>query len=269
MSTGATSWAFRVAGTGMDELSDALTIAGIEVAGISEDSGVTTAWFPTRPDSPMPVDGTWEEIADTDWSQQWRAWLRPVTVGRVTVSPPWLAPDGPVTTGEGPLTVVVEPGMAFGTGHHETTAGCLDALQHVDLAGRRVIDVGTGTAILAIAAVALGAACAEAVDTDPEAIEVATQNVAAHGMADRIRLAVGSCDVVQAPGHVVLANIITDRLLAIAADLVPLVAPGGTLITSGIGIDRTDEAVSAFSALGLQVEARPGREWTLLTGRRG
>jgi ribosomal protein L11 methyltransferase len=261
------SWAYRVPGASLDDLSDALTVARIASSGISEDAGTATAWFPVRPDGAMPVAGTWEEVPDTDWSEGWKAWLRPVAVGRITVVPPWLAPEGPVTSGPGPLTVVVEPGMAFGTGHHETTAGCLLALQEVDLVGRRVVDVGTGTAILAIAAVALGAREVDAVDVDPEAIDVARANVAAHGMQDRIRLAVGSCEVARGPGDVVVANIITDVLLPLAPALVGLLAPDGVLITSGVGVDRTAEAVGAFAALGVALDARPGREWTLMVGR--
>ncbi len=256
------SWAYRVPGATLDELSDALTIAAVEPAGISEETGVATAWFAARPDTTLPLDGSWEAVDDADWSEEWKKGLDRVTVGRVTIAPPWLAPEGP-QTGEGPITIVIDPGMAFGTGHHETTAGCLGALQELPLAGRHVIDVGTGTGVLALAARALGAARVTAIDNDQEAVDAAEVNIAAHGM-DGISLALGSTDVLQGTGDVVLANIITDKLLALLPSLVALVAPGGTLITSGIAVHRTEEAMAAFSAAGLEPVARPGREWTLL-----
>jgi ribosomal protein L11 methyltransferase len=263
------SWAYRVPGTAMEVLSDALLLAGAEPAGLSEDGGVATAWFAERPADPLPLAGSWEEVPDTDWAEGWKAWLRPVSVGRITVVPPWLAPGGPVVGGDGPLTLVVEPGLAFGTGHHETTAGCLGALQELDLVGRRVADVGTGTAVLALGAAALGAAQVEAVDVDPEAVAVARANVAAHGLQDRVRVAAGSCEVVRGPVDVVVANLITDQLRPLAPALAALLHPGGALVAGGVAVGREHEVEAALAAAGVHVhDVRPGREWALLLGRR-
>lgn len=261
------TWAYRVTGSTLEELSDALTIAGVEPTGISEADGAATAWFDTRPDTPLPLAGQWQPVDEADWSKRWKEGLRPVTVGRVTVTPPWLAPDGPVVDPDGPITLVIEPGLAFGTGHHETTTACLQALQEIPLHGRHVIDIGTGTGVLALAARALGASSVSAVDIDPVAIDVARDNVAAHGLGG-ISLAVGSCAQAEGPGRVVIANIITDLLLRLAPELVGLVAPGGTLLASGVALARTAEAADAFAAAGLRVDAHPGHEWAYLLGHR-
>ncbi|WP_370326426.1 50S ribosomal protein L11 methyltransferase [Euzebya sp.] len=266
------SWAYRIAGVGLDEVSDALDVAGIEPAGISEEAGVTTAWFPERLAGDLPLDGRWEAVADEDWSERWKDGLEPVTVGRVTVTVPWLAPEGPVLSQPDHVVLVIEPGMAFGTGHHETTAACLAALQDRDLVGRRlvdghVVDVGTGTGVLALAARALGAASVTAVDTDPEAIAVARANLAAHGL-EGIDLREGSTEAVDRPGDVVVANIITDLLLALVPDLVALVAPGGVLVASGIAADRVEEVRATVAAAGVETTPRVGREWAVLVGQR-
>ncbi|MGI9015985.1 MAG: 50S ribosomal protein L11 methyltransferase, partial [Euzebya sp.] len=131
----------------MDRLSDALVLAGIDCLGLSEDDGIATAWFALRPDHDLPLPGRWEEVDDHDWSQRWKQGLQPVTVGRITVTLPWLAPAGPQTHPDGSITLVIEPGLAFGTGHHETTNGCLAALQRQPPAGCEVTDIGPGPGV--------------------------------------------------------------------------------------------------------------------------
>ena len=256
------SWAYRVTGHTLDEVSDALDVAGIASLGLSEDSGVVSVWA-AEPRQDMPVEGTWEAVAADDWAHRWKEGLEPVTAGAITISPPWRAPDGPVLDGP-PWTLVIDPGMAFGTGHHETTLGCLGALQDLPVAGRRVVDVGTGTGVLALAARVLGAAEVVAVDTDPLAVEAAEVNVAAHGL-DGIIVREGSCEVVEGTGEVVIANIRTDLLMALATGLAGLLAAGGTLLCSGIDVGRTEEAAAAFRAVGLEPTLTPGREWAVMT----
>lgn len=260
--------AYRVVGVTLEAVSDALTVAGIVPDGISEEKGVTSAWFAAIPDGGVVEaavgPGTWDRVERADWAEEWKKGIEPVTVGRITILPPWLAPEGPVVAG-GPIVLVIEPGMAFGTGHHETTTACLAVLQELPLAGRHVIDVGTGTGVLALAARALGAATVAAVDTDPEAVDVARDNLAGHPL-DGITLALGSCAEAGGRGDVVVANIITDKLMALAEDLVALVRPGGTLVASGIAAGREAEAAERFAAAGIVTQARPGREWSLLIG---
>ncbi|MGI9018858.1 MAG: 50S ribosomal protein L11 methyltransferase, partial [Euzebya sp.] len=139
--------------------------------------------------------------------------------------------------------------------------------QRRSLVGCEVIAIGTGTWILALSARALGAGRVRALDNDPQAIDVARHNLDVHGW-DGIDLIVGSCAQAGAPAQVVVANIITDILLGMTQDLAALVAPGGTLITSGVAVERTQEAVDAFTAVGLIPHAHPGREWCLLVCHR-
>lgn len=243
----------------------ALVAAGL--LGVAEEDGRAVAYLPERVDG-LPVDGEWAVVPDRDWAAGWRRGLTPVTVGAVTVVPPWLAADdGPPG---GPVQVRIHPGQAFGTGHHETTAGCLAALQELDLRGRSVLDVGTGSGVLAIAAARLGAERVVAVDVDPVAVAAARDNVAANGVGDRVTVAeaafgTGGGD---GPADVVVANLDTATVVSLADALVAGLARGGTLVVSGVSVERAAEAESALAAAGLPVLARPGREWAVLTGRR-
>jgi ribosomal protein L11 methyltransferase len=227
--------------------------------GIVEEGGRATAYFRHRVEG-LPLAGRWEPVPDVDWHAAWRERLEPVRVGPLVIAPPWKASPGPGV-------IVLEPGQAFGTGHHETTTGCLAALCELDLRHRTILDVGTGTGILAIAAARLGAAGVVAVDVDPLAVEAARDAVGRNGVD--VLVVEGSLDV--APGgrfDVVLANLDTSTLAALATGLVARLRPGGTLIASGVSIEREREAVEAFSAAGLPVLSRRGREWVVLSGRR-
>ncbi|CAN5406725.1 50S ribosomal protein L11 methyltransferase [soil metagenome] len=226
--------------------------------GISEEGGAAALWFANRPGD-LPLTGRWEEVPDRDWNVVWREGLSPVTVGAVTVTPPWIAPaaDG--------IVLVIEPGQAFGTGHHETTAGCLAALQERALDRAAVCDVGTGTGLLAIAAARLGAARAVALDTDPLAVAAARANAVVNGVKIDVRH--GSVEAVAGDRFdVVLANLDTATVAFLAPALVALVGPGGALIVAGVSLERRHEAEAAFERAGLPVRARPGREWAVLLG---
>jgi ribosomal protein L11 methyltransferase len=227
--------------------------------GAVEQQGRCWLYFPQRV-SELPIEGTWEPVADVDWSQAWRENLEPVTVGEVTVAPPWLAePDA--------RTVVIEPAQAFGTGHHETTAACLAALQELDLTHRRVLDAGTGSGILAIAAARLGAAEVAGCDVDPVAVDAARANAAANGV--EVHLLEGDVPVVgDRAFDVVVANLDTSALTWAAPHLVRRLAAGGTLIAAGISHDRRAEALQALAHAGLAAIDRPGDEWAVLIGRR-
>lgn len=230
------------------------------VLGMSEEGGSTTLWFADRV-AALPIAGRWEEVLDRDWNEAWKAGIDVVVVGRVTIVPPWLEPPA-----DADVVLVVEPGMAFGTGHHETTRSCLAALQELDLRGCRVVDVGTGTGILALAAAALGAVDVVAVDVDPEAVRVARDNATAHGFAIDVRE--GSATAVAGTYDVVVANLDSPTLTRIAEDLVALVAPAGAFLASGVSLERADDVRSALGRAGLVLDLRPGREWALLVGRR-
>lgn len=209
-----------------------------------------------------PVD-----VEDENWVERSQAQLTAIRVGRIVVAPPW---DRPSDTDA--MVVVIRPSMGFGTGHHASTRLCLQALQRVDPAGRSVIDVGTGSGVLAIAAVKLGAARAVAFDCDPDALANARENVEASGVADRVELHAGDLADARrlpiAPADIVLANLTAGVLQAHAALLRQLVAPRGSLVVSGILTDQIAAIASAFSQAGLSA-AFTDREgdWVALTLR--
>ncbi|MFO8074788.1 MAG: 50S ribosomal protein L11 methyltransferase [Egibacteraceae bacterium] len=253
------AWAYR---TEADLEGCNLHLAALEAAGllgIVEEDGRATAYFPARVDG-LPLAGRWEAVPDVDHLATWRASIEPVVVGPFAITPPWR--EAP----EAEEVLVIEPAQAFGTGHHETTVGCLAALAGLDLAGARVDDVGTGTGILAIAAARRGAAEVRAVDVDPVAVATARANAAANGVA--VAVAEGSVEALgQGPADVVLANLDTATLAALAADLAGRLAPGGVLVASGVSVERTGEAVAALEAAGLDVATAPGQAWVALTAR--
>ncbi|MPZ89057.1 MAG: methyltransferase [Nitriliruptorales bacterium] len=233
----------------------ALEAAGL--LGIVDQDGLATVYFP-QPVAGLPIDGTWRPVEQQDWLEVWKAGLDPVTIGGLRITPPWID--------AGPDALVIEPGAAFGTGHHESTAGCLAALQEVDLRGRGVLDIGTGSGILAIAAVRLGAEPVVAVDRDPLAVAAARSNAARNGAHLEVRQ--GSLDGVTERFPVVVANLDgTDMVLGLVPMLPERLAPGGTLIVSGVSVERQAEAVDAFTQAGQPMIVREGREWVVLVGR--
>jgi ribosomal protein L11 methyltransferase len=236
-----------------------LHLAVLETAGLLglvEEHGRTAAYFPERIEG-LAIDGTWEAVPDRDWHRAWREGVEPVRVGNLRIAPPWKAQAG---------DVVIEPAQAFGTGHHETTAGSLAALQDVELDGRRVLDVGTGSGVLAIAAARLGAHRVVAVDIDPEAVRAAAANAARNGVAIDIRA--GSLEAAPEAFDVVIANLDTATLHDLASGLADRLTPAGTLVASGVARERLDDAVAALRGAGLQIQVRTGPEWAVLVARR-
>lgn len=181
------------------------------------------------------------DIPDEDWAARSQANLRSVQVGRIVVAPPWDVPAACETL------VVIQPSMGFGTGHHATTRLCLDALQHLPLAGTTVLDAGTGSGVLAIAASLLGAASVIGVDNDPDAIAAAHENLGLNRGA-RVGFAVSdlrSCPT--GPFDVVVANLTGGLLAAAAADLTGRTAARGRLILSGIMSSEADDVLSHYA----------------------
>ena len=253
------AWALRTA-LPIDEVN--LHLAALEDAGllgIVEKHGAATVYLSQRMADP-PVAGTWEPVAQQRWDTAWREGMEPVAVDGVTIIAPWH--DRPAAG----ITLVIEPAQAFGTGHHETTEGCLAALQSVDLDGTTVLDVGTGTGVLALAAKRLGAARVVAVDVDPLAVEAAVHNAALNDVA--IEVLEGSAGAVEEQFDVVIANLDTATLTLVAQDLHARLRTGGVLIASGVSNERIDEALGVLAAAGLQVDAVPGTEWAVLRGTR-
>ncbi len=194
------------------------------------------------------------EVSDDDWARRSQEGLPPVTVGRLTLvsdpsleastsrhQPPHARPE-PST-----ITLVIQPSMGFGTGHHATTRLCLDALQRIDVRGKRVVDVGTGSGVLAIAADRLGAADAVGIDVDADAVRSARQNLALNPDAARVRFeVVDFADARLAPADVVLANLTGAALVRAADPLRAAVVEGGILIVSGLQSHERGEVAAAL-----------------------
>ena len=187
-----------------------------------------------------------KEIKEEDWLESWKAQFTPLRVGRFLVRPSWTEP---LAAGDA-IEIVLDPGMAFGTGLHPTTQQCLEALSSIPLEAKGVLDVGTGSGILAIAAAKRGASPVVAVDNDPIAVEAARENTARNGVV----VPVAQATAADVPGRfdVVVANIVSPVLQLIAADLVARLAPKGMLIATGISAPSEVQTRAAFRAAGLR-----------------
>ncbi len=206
-------------------------------------------------------------VDDADWTDAWKAGYVPQRIGRVVIVPSWL--DEPIGPDE--VALRLDPGMAFGTGLHPTTRGCLTLLQAIDPMPAVVLDVGSGSGILALAALGLGADRAVCYDTDSLAVEATLSNAAANGLANRVAAHLGSLPAMP-PGEpypLVLANLVAAVLVDLAVPLAAHTAPGGTLLASGIIEGRADEVVSALTAAGFVLANRLHEgEWVALSMRR-
>ncbi len=207
------------------------------------------------------------DVVDDDWARRSQESLTPITVGRITVAPPWHSRD---TSHEPPITIVIAPSMGFGTGHHATTRLCLAALQAIDLKGAAVLDAGTGSGVLAMAAVHLGADRALGVDDDADAIQSAVENLALNpGLPpERITFTVGDFMTLPLrPADVVTANLTGGMLIRASDRLRQVVRPGGILIMSGLQTHERDEVWRVFGGFELAAEADEAG-WSTITARR-
>ena len=214
------------------------------------------------------------ELPEVDWVAHVRRELSPVEAGRFFVHGSHDADRVP----EGAEALLIEAAMAFGTGHHATTRGCLLALDRLVSEGfqpRRIVDVGCGTAVLAMAAARVFPVIVLAGDIDPQAVDVARANVIANGLLGRVECveAVGFDHPLiegAAPYDLVFANILKQPLIDLVPDMARYVAPGGHAILSGILATQADAVVAAYAAGGLALETREDHgEWTTLVVRRG
>ncbi len=204
-------------------------------------------------------------VEDQDWVRATQSQFEPIPVGeRLLIVPSWHVEEV-LQRSDRRLALVIDPGLAFGTGSHPTTHMCLEWLEQADLAGRRVIDYGCGSGILAIAAARLGAAQVTGIDIDPQALVSARENA----RVNRVDIAVqSSSDPLPPPADVVVANILSNPLKLLAPMLVSLVAPGGALVLSGV-LERQIDEVAQFYGEDLPVTAWRVREgWACLAGRR-
>jgi ribosomal protein L11 methyltransferase len=181
------------------------------------------------------------ELADRDWSRAWMDDYRPMRFGRRL----WVVPQDMTPPDPEAVNVRLDPGLAFGTGTHPTTALCLEWLDAVALEGRRIIDYGCGSGILAVAALRLGAESAVAIDNDPQALTATAENAANNGV-DRSLAVLGVDAPVPEPADIVLANILSGIIIELAQELIRLVRPGGTLVLSGILEHQAPAVMAAF-----------------------
>ena len=164
------------------------------------------------------------------------------------------------------VKLILDPGLAFGTGGHETTSLCLEALDEQVRGGERVLDIGTGSGILAIAALKLGAGSAEGVDIDPMCVRTAGENAARNGVADRFKVLVGDLsDKASGQYNIITANIVAAAILSLAPHVPVLMAPDARFIASGIIDERKDEVLAGLRAAGLApVEVKEKRGWVCI-----
>ena len=213
------------------------------------------------------LTGSTHSIDEEDWAESWKKAYKPFRLGRhMVVKPGWehFQPE------EGDHIIEIDPGMAFGTGTHETTGMCVELIEEYVKPGMTVIDIGTGTGILAIAAAHMGAKDVLATDLDAMAVKVATENVAKNGFADTIRTRCGDLlEAVYETADVVVANIIADVIRMLAAPVRAHIVPGGRFICSGIARERKDEVVQALMDAGYQhLDIREKGEWAAIEAER-
>jgi ribosomal protein L11 methyltransferase len=203
------------------------------------------------------------EVDDEDWARRTQANLPAIQIGRVIVAPPWDIPGHPPTTLHPlPTTVIIEPSRGFGTGHHQSTRLCLTLLQNRRLDGQTMIDVGTGSGVLAIAAAKLGAAFVEAIDVDPDAIENARENISVNDVGKIVEAHVEDFTTSRrSPADVVTANLTGSLLRRHADELARLVRHGGTLIVSGFNVDEKGSVEGAFAHTFAVAESAEEEDW--------
>ncbi len=209
-------------------------------------------------------------VHEQEWADAWKEHFHVERVGRrLVIRPSWRA----YTPQPADVVIDLDPGMAFGTGQHPTTRTCLELIEEHVRPGDVVLDVGTGSGILAVAAVKLGAARCLALDVDAQAVRVARENVARNGVADRVQVAEGTLPIALASRHafdLALANITAAAVAALAPDLAAALRPGGTLIGSGIVADRLDAVLAALMAAGCSIiDVRAVGDWRTVVARAG
>lgn len=197
-----------------------------------------------------------EVVPDVDWSSHWKSHFTPMAFGPLWVVPSWLEPPA-----HAEHVLRIDPSMAFGTGLHATTALCLDRIVELSPVGS-VLDVGTGTGILAMGALRLGSQHVVGTDNDPDALAVARENAALNGLEDRLVLSGDPLERIPGRFDLVVANILAEPLIEMAPALTARVAPGGRALLSGVLATQADRVAAAYVAAGLKAPAvAPREEW--------
>ena len=210
-------------------------------------------------------------VSTEDWSSSWKVNFKPLRIGRrLLIVPSWEQ----VQPGPDDIVLHLDPGMAFGTGGHETTRLCLELLEQIMddmplLLTPAVLDLGTGSGILAMAAVQLGAGHVCAVDIDPQAVEVARENLAANGLSEQVECSTTPLESMTESFDVILANILAEELVRLAPFLAERLNPGGSLVLSGILAEKEGLVRSGFAHLPLTyLTTLQAGEWVALHYRK-
>jgi len=269
-----------VEGVDPDEAGGAIALhfgRSVQLEDDATGSPLIRAWLPQYPEGPSQAQGLAaelgqifpevtitllyvEEVPDEDWMAQWRKTVKPITMGkRILVIPTFDRP----ASGHGRIEVVLDPGMAFGSGHHPSTELCGMALEgHI---GERVLDIGCGSGILSIIAALLGAKRVLAVDTDPEAVQVARTNVELNNVTAQIDLLTCRPEEVIGEFDVITANLFLDAHLALAGEYWRLTGPGGIVILSGLRNDQAQTVANRMTEEGFLLQKRMEKDgWTAL-----
>jgi len=211
---------------------------------------------------------TTSEIEDQDWSETWRKYYKPKKIGeKVVIKPTWEEYEKQ----EEDIIIELDPGMAFGTGTHETTMMCIRQLEKYIHKFDTVFDIGTGTGVLAIASAKLGAVNTIAIDLDEDAVRVAKQNVVKNGVANTVQVKHGDLlEIIDGKANVIVANIIADIISMLAKDIKKFLENDGVFISSGIILDKIPDVKKSLEENGLIVvdEIQMG-EWACIVSKIG
>lgn len=204
-------------------------------------------------------------VDDSDWKDNWKQFYKPMEIGdRLVVTPAWEHVDS------NKLVLKIDPGMAFGTGSHETTSLCLEYLQELELSDKSVLDVGCGSGILSQGAVLLGAKNSVGCDIDEAAVTAADNNAALNGLTDKVKYFKGDLlDNVSGKFEVVVANIVADIVMLLTDDIGKVICDDGIFISSGIIVERVPEVKSHIEQRGFEIlEIKQKRGWAAIKARR-
>lgn len=208
---------------------------------------------------------TVKKVNEEDWENNWKVYYKPTKVGkRIVVKPTWEEYE----KSEDEVIIELDPGMAFGTGTHETTRLCMQALEKYVKSDSTVFDIGTGSGILAITAAKLNAKKVIGVDLDPVAVDAAKENVGLNNLSNIEILYGNLMDVVDGKADIVVANILADIIKILAEDVKKFVVEGGCFIASGIILDRKDDVIEKLNECGFSIEeVNTDGEWCCIVAK--